>query len=515
MADRPETVLQTKFFYAGSIFTVSLGLVTLMWRFKTVNWILVVFGLAWIVVVTAFAWDIVTRAERLESLVGTRTNALEETNRNLNALLNRLSAFQAISSQMNQQIESTDIARAVAERLTTALPGVHSVWLWLDPGLLEEEPETRDAESGPVPLNLVAQAGRSFGVPDALDPLRPDFQLAVRCFEDANVDLDHNLQAKARAWGWRWLVGSGMESFAGFPLQLGGRLLGVLGIFSAQTITAEFVSQLQQSVNQLTVALEKTRLLKETRRRAAELAAANAELRQLDSMKDWFVSSVSHELRTPLTNIRSFSEILEDYADLSPEERSEFAGVIRQESERLTDIINDVLDLAKISTSEIDLRPDYMDLGGLVEKCCKTFSQEAEERDITFQHQIAESVAQVWADQKGVARVLNNLIGNAFKFTLDGGEVRILVGPQPEDDGEFVTVMVTDTGVGIDAKDHAKVFEKFTQVGTGLHDKPPGTGIGLTICRQIVEQSNGRIWVDSAPHKGSTFGFTLPLRPAA
>lgn len=517
MAGRTNSVLQTKFFYAGSIFAVSFGLVSLMWRFKTVNWILVAFGLAWVVVVTAFAWEIVTRAEKLDATVRSRTDALEESNRNLSALLEQLNAFHAISYEINQKIELVEIARAFAGRLFRMLPSVDGVWLWLDPRLLEEEAEPSYAQAhDPLPLELAAQAGVSFGMPPELGTLPLDSPLMARCLDSRSVAVDHSLSTKALAWGWHWLATSRMESFAGFPLQLGGAMLGVLGVFSRRTITAQFVSHLHLSVNQLTVALEKARLLKEMSRRAEELAAANEELRQLDAMKDWFVSSVSHELRTPMTNIRAFGEILEKYDDLSPEERKEFAAIIRQESERLSEIVNNVLDLAKIANGEVDLRPDYFGLPPLIERCCRLFSQEAEDRGIAFTHLLPDDLPEVYADEKGVARVLSNLLGNAFKFTRDGGKIQVSAEPvEPQDGGpDSVAVLVSDTGIGIASKDQPKVFERFTQVGSQLTDKPPGTGIGLAICREIVEKSNGEIWVQSQLRQGSTFGFTLPVRQA-
>ncbi|MFO8006298.1 MAG: ATP-binding protein, partial [Candidatus Brocadiia bacterium] len=152
----------------------------------------------------------------------------------------------------------------------------------------------------------------------------------------------------------------------------------------------------------------------------------------------------------------------------------------------------------------------------LVDKCCRLFRREAEERDITFEAITPAEIPAVYADEEAVIRVLNNLIGNAFKFTPEGGTIRVSVeggGRRAEQRG-FVSVTVSDTGVGISLEDQEKVFGKFTQVGANLTDKPPGTGIGLAICREIVEESGGKIWVQSAPGEGSTFGFTLPLATA-
>jgi len=507
--------LQSRLFYVGSIFAVSFGLVCLMWRFRTVNLIQVAFGLAWVVVVTAFAWEVVTRAERLQAMVRSRTYALGRSNADLAVLLEQLNAFHAISYEINQRTRPEQIARTFVDRLCASLEGVDGAWVWLAPRLTaEEDAALPPGERAPAALELVAHSGPDFGMPPELRTLAPDNPLATRCFDVGRVAVDHHLPLRARAWGWPWLADARMESFAGIPLQLGGEMFGVLGLFSRGTFTADFVSRLHVSVNQLAVALEKARLLKETRRRADQLAAANAGLRQLDAMKDWFVSSVSHELRTPLTNIRSYAEILEDYADLTGQERSEFARVIRQESERLSDIITDLLDLAKIAAGEVHLEPGSFDLGRLVERCCEPFGQEAEERQIALEREVADAPVLAHADEHAVARVLHNLLGNAFKFTPDGGAIRVTVRALGEPDGaRSATVQVCDTGMGIPPAEQDRIFERFTQVGSRLGDKPPGTGIGLAICRQIVDGSGGRIWVESRPDEGSTFAFTLPLAP--
>ena len=518
MAARSGEMLQTKFFYVASILAVSLGFVSLMWRFRGQTWILVVFGLVWVVVVTAFAWEIVTRAERLDSIVRSRTDALEESNRHLSNLLQQLSAFQSISYEMNQKIAVKDITVAFTKRLCSLLPDLEAVWLWLDVRLVGTgRQQGKRQGSGAVRLRLAARSGQDFGRPPELVHLRADNPLVARCFDGHSVAVNHYLKRKALAWGWRWLQGSRVESFAAFPLKLGDRVLGLLGVFSRRNISAEFVSQLHLNVNQLTMALEKARLLKAMRARAEELVAANAELRQLDAMKDWFVSAVSHELRTPLTNIRSFSEILENYDDLAPEERTEFASVISRESERLSEMIDDVLDLAQMANGEMRLEPAEFDLADLVAKSCRPFSHEADERGIAFTQEVSDRTPGVFADQRGVARVLNNLIGNAFKFTPDGGSIRVAVEPavSGSDGSKFVTVQIRDTGVGIAQKDQEKIFDRFTQAGSHLTNKAKGTGIGLAICREIVEKSHGEIWVESEPGKGSTFRFTLPAVSAS
>ena len=305
MTAEGRSVLQTKFFYVASMFAISLGTFSLMWHFRSVTWTLTLFGLAWVLVVTAFAWEIATRAETLDELVRARTDALEESNRHLGAMWEQLNAFHNISHEITQKMDLEEIALAFTRRLCDKLPDVDSVWLWLDPQLVDAE---AGPPEGPQTFALAQQAGEDLGRPESLQVLRSDNPLVGDCFGGHALSALHDLAGKGQAWGWDWLAGSGVQSFVGFPLRLGDRTLGVLGVFSRSTVSAGFVSQLNLSVNQLTVALEKARLLEETQRRAEELAVANQELRQLDAMKDWFVSAVSHELQTPLTSVRSFGE---------------------------------------------------------------------------------------------------------------------------------------------------------------------------------------------------------------
>jgi signal transduction histidine kinase len=498
--------------YLGVLLAVNVAIVGLMWRFREVSWILVPFSVMWVLLVTAFAWELITRADHLDRIVGSRTGVLEDTNRLLTQVLEQLRAFHRISYEINQKIALEEIAQAFTDRLQRSLPQIDAVRLWLDRSLLRD-----DGADGPVnggnarPLELAGRAGEGFGEPEELGRLAADNPLVSTCLSKKGVTLTPNLSAKAQGWGWSWLASAGIRSSAAFCLHLEDRLLGALVVFSRRDLSPEFIRQLHLCVNQLSVALEKARLLKRMRTRADELAAANEELRELDAMKNWFVSTVSHELRTPLTNIRSFSEILENYQDLDASERREFAGIIRDESERLSDMISNVLDLAKIANGEVDLDPVPMDLGAVVGRCCRLFSQEAQEKRITFRSIIPPRPPVVEADENAVARVLNNLLGNAFKFTSEGGEITVTVGVSAAGSPRFATVLVRDTGMGIALEDQQRIFEKFTQAGGRLTDKPPGTGIGLAICREIVGMSGGRIWVRSKPGEGSTFGFTLPM----
>jgi signal transduction histidine kinase/CheY-like chemotaxis protein len=264
------------------------------------------------------------------------------------------------------------------------------------------------------------------------------------------------------------------------------------------------------------------------RERTAELERANTELLRLDEMKSTFLSSVSHELRTPLTSILGFAEMIQMKLDavLLPLLR-EKAGqdpkvnraahkvrrniaIIASESQRLTNLINDVLDLSKMEAGRVEWRMATLDVGELLERCAQATGSLFARRPYALEVDVPEDLPPVRGDRDRLLQVAINLVSNAVKFTPDGS-----VALRARREGDAIRVSVLDTGVGIAPGDLDSVFEKFRQVGDTLTDKPVGTGLGLPICREIVEHHGGRIWAESEPGQGSTFHFLLPVAQAA
>jgi signal transduction histidine kinase len=240
----------------------------------------------------------------------------------------------------------------------------------------------------------------------------------------------------------------------------------------------------------------------------ASLKAANDSLKELDRLKDDFISTVTHELRTPLTSIRAFSEILHDNPDIGAEERHRFLGLIIKESERLTRLINQVLDLAKLESGLAEWQTSSLDLREIVADAVGSTSQIFKGQGVTLESRVPEALPAVVADRDRVMQVMLNLLSNAVKFSPPGsGRVQVRI----ETEGASVRVDVEDNGVGISREHQAAIFEKFRQVGDTLTQKPAGTGLGLAICRQIVARLGGRLWVESEPGRGSIFSFSLPL----
>ena len=249
---------------------------------------------------------------------------------------------------------------------------------------------------------------------------------------------------------------------------------------------------------------QKSRELEAT---TAELRAANERLKELDRLKDDFLSTVSHELRTPLTSIRSFSEILGDHPELDLAQRDKFLKIIVKESERLTRLINEILDLAKMEAGRMDWQMAVIDPRPAIEDALAATGSLLAERAIRLDVDLADSLPNVHADRDRLMQVIVNLLSNAVKFC-DQANGRVKVAAETRN-GQLL-LSVIDNGPGVPLNDRQLIFEKFQESREKLADRPRGTGLGLAISRQIVEYFDGRIWVEDAPDHGAAFCFSIP-----
>jgi hypothetical protein len=239
-----------------------------------------------------------------------------------------------------------------------------------------------------------------------------------------------------------------------------------------------------------------------------ELREANERLRELDRMKDDFISTVTHELRTPLTSIRAFSEMLYEDPELDLADRTRFLGIIVGEAERLTRLINQILDMAKLESGRAEWTAAEVDLGEVAREAMASLGQLFRDKEVALDSEIPAHGPVVLADRDRMTQVMINLLSNAVKFVPGAsGRVRVRVAA---DDSE-VRVEVEDNGPGLTAEECQVIFEKFRQGGNTMTDKPQGTGLGLPISRQIVEYFGGNLWVESRPGAGAKFVFTVPL----
>jgi signal transduction histidine kinase len=214
-------------------------------------------------------------------------------------------------------------------------------------------------------------------------------------------------------------------------------------------------------------------------------------------------------LRTPLTSIRAFSEILYDNPDLPVARRSHFLEIILKESERLTRLINQVLDLAKLEAGAAEWNTDTVDLRDLMRDALASTEQVISDKGIQVEMRAPESVLPVVVDRDRITQVLLNLLSNAIKFCQAEGGVILLT---LQVTGDALQVSVHDNGPGISPQEQQRIFDKFRQVHDHTNGKPQGTGLGLPISKQIIAHYGGNLWVESAPGQGAAFCFTLPFR---
>ncbi len=293
-------------------------------------------------------------------------------------------------------------------------------------------------------------------------------------------------------------------------------LAGAIGSASARVMVASVVTEepfgLDEVMNILDEASQIRAYSKELEQKSreleiatAELKAANNRLQELDRLKDDFMSSVTHELRTPLASIRAFSEILHDDPDIDAAERTRFLAIIVSETERLTRLVNQVLDLAKIESGNAEWQIEEVDLAEILRESLTTTEQLLREKGVKVHLDLPRQPALVRGDRDRLLQVMINLLSNAGKFV-----------PQPR--GEVwlslrevyraYQVSIADNGPGIPPELQSAIFEKFRQVGGRA--KPVGTGLGLPISRQIIEHLGGRLWVENVPDQGAIFYFQLP-----
>ena len=294
----------------------------------------------------------------------------------------------------------------------------------------------------------------------------------------------------------------------GIPLKIGQTVIGALNVHAnvVNAFATDDISVLQILADQLAIAAENAR--------SYELSLnAVDDMRKADQMKTQFLANMSHELRTPLNSIIGFSRvILKGIDGPITELQEQDLTAIYNSGQHLLNLINDILDLSKIEAGKMELNfEENVNLPDLINSVLSTVSGLIKDKPITLIHEVESTLPAVRADPLKIRQVLLNLLSNATKFTEQGSitmRAHVLSDPgeQPQ-----VYISVTDTGPGIGPEDRLKLFQPFSQVDASATRKAGGSGLGLSICRHLVEMHGGQIGVESELGKGSTFFFTLPI----
>ena len=232
-----------------------------------------------------------------------------------------------------------------------------------------------------------------------------------------------------------------------------------------------------------------------------------SKLKEVDRLKSNIISSVSHELKTPLTTIKTYVVLLDKG---KPEKREGYLSVLNRETDRLTAIIEDFLDLSSLEAGEIRSRPQPIDTMSVVDEVIVSCNARALAKNIRLNWQENGEVPRAIADSTQLEQILTNLVVNALNYTPDGGQVSLKAGDGYLDGEPAVWVQVSDSGPGIMQDDLPFVFDRFFRGKAAEESGAPGTGLGLTICRELVERNRGRIEVDSDPERGAVFTVWLP-----
>jgi two-component system, OmpR family, phosphate regulon sensor histidine kinase PhoR len=229
------------------------------------------------------------------------------------------------------------------------------------------------------------------------------------------------------------------------------------------------------------------------------------DLRRLETIRRDFVANVSHELRTPIATVRSAAETLRGALASQPQMAAVFVEIIERQSERLQSLVEDLLDLARIESKQFRLTLEPISLAPIVDHIVSLFRERAEEKHIHLRAEVAGDLPLGRADQRALEQVLTNLLDNAVKYGTDGVSVTVRACR----DADSLRVSVADTGAGIDQAHLPRLFERFYRVDPGRSRDVGGTGLGLSIVKHLVEAMDGRVGVESAPGRGTTFTFTL------
>ena len=372
----------------------------------------------------------------------------------------------------------------------------------------------------------VAQQGESIGIPDTTSGK------VVRLFPEldaaGNPVALPNLPAVPEFVGYAGRRSIG--SMFCLPLVIDNEVVGVVNLshplpdaFSSEdsqlmTIITDQVAialnnmQIFDDLQQQSVLLEDEvgRATQELQKTNEELQAAYNEIQKSSKMKSQFLAHMSHELRTPLNAIIGFSEILEDhtFGDLN-ERQNRYVGNILTSSRHLLDLINEILDLAKVESGEMQLVVSQFSVQDCLDQVTEVVRPLAASKNIDLTHDIDPELGLVSADEARLKQILYNLLSNAIKFTPEDGRVDVLAARR--EDGTL-EIAVADTGIGIKKEHQELIFSEFRQVEETYSRRYEGTGLGLALTKRLVELHDGKIGVESVVGEGSTFTFTLPQK---
>jgi PAS domain S-box-containing protein len=303
----------------------------------------------------------------------------------------------------------------------------------------------------------------------------------------------------------------GMRALAVLPLLGSEQRRGTLTLMSPRMhlFGPEEAQFLQALGHQIALAIENAQLYGATVQMNAHLQEEIEERKRAEKTLADFTAMVVHDLRSPLSNVVSIAESLQDgLFGAVNEQQHKWLWKIEANCKSLIEHVSDFLELSKIEAGHIQLVKRPVDLRALIQESLVEYSIQADKRNISLTSQLDARVPALWVDSRRLNQVLSNLLGNALKFSEDGGAIEVGFAPSG---GSEVVVWVKDAGIGIPGDEIGQIFEKYRQTSSGRSSGHKGTGLGLVICKKIVEAHGGRIWAESEEGKGATFYFSLSM----
>lgn len=408
-----------------------------------------------------------------------------------------LSVLQEVYSILSREPDMEGTLRHVVQKVVKAL-GAHVCAF-----LLYDE-KTRELVTQPGGWGVPDGEGGSLYRVSVNDPLTSSGRvfLSRRPMLCADAWKDRRVNPRfAKSWNYRCLIVA--------PLIVGDRSIGVLRVGHRRPghFTKDDLHLAALVAEQAAAVIENARLYKRVREDVKEL-------KRLNDVKSQFLGMVSHDLLSPISSVEGFvGLLLREDAEVGPltERQRNFLALCGKSLGRVTSLIDDLLDHSRIEAGAVKMRMEPLELGDILEAARRDHAAQAEEKKISLTADSPADPIGVTADPLRLRQVLDNLVRNALKFTPGGGSVSLSVRLQ----GAEAVVSVKDTGIGLSEHERIKVFDRYYQVEKDASKRARGAGLGLAICKSLVEHHGGRIWVDSVPGRGSDFQFSLPLRPAA
>jgi signal transduction histidine kinase len=347
---------------------------------------------------------------------------------------------------------------------------------------------------------------------DTDHPLMRYLESSERALQINQVEASRELRMEREAV---WELMRKLNVILVIPIIYERRAIGVFCLGEKKSkawYSSEDIELVQTLMIQTAVSIENARKVEELKK-MVELETSYRELKQIDRMKDNFLHMVSHDLRTPMTGIMGYAEIMRDkYEKLKPETGKSYLEIIMKEGERLTRLINDLLDLQRFEAGKMVLDFEDADLCDIVKQSLDSFTAAANKKNITIERNLLDSPIIIHAHSDRLMQVMTNLLSNAVKFTAEGGKVSVDVEKVAEDGVSLVKVSVSDTGPGIPEDLQPRIFSKFQQAQSETRSENQGSGLGLALSLEIIEHHGGKIGVQSETNKGSTFYFILKTK---